>query len=225
MDLSQAAFGLDVRTASRIYFITPVLNPQVQAQAIARAVRLSHAKPTTVVETLVLRGSLEKLLVQRREQMSRPEQWKCRSVLDDKPMYEWILKARILPLPRGVEGGVGEMARLEEARGLFWRGEEGEGAEGVVEEGEKMDGMVVGTVGVTEGAEGVAEVAASVGLQMLLLDDDEYDEEADEDYVDEDEEEEEEEDEEEGGPDGPSPRKKARVTFVLPGEEEGGWTF
>lgn len=223
MDLSQAAFGLDVRTASRIYFITPVLNPQVQAQAIARAVRLSHAKPTTVVETLVLRGSLEELLVQRREQMSRPEQWKCRSVLDDKPMYEWILKARILPLPRGVEGGVGEMARLEEGRGVFWRGTgDGEdGMEGVVE-GERMDGAVVGAVGVAERAEGVAEVAASVGLQMLLLDDDEeYDEEADGDYVDEDEGEE--EDEEEGGPDGPSPRKKARVTFVLPGEEEG-WT-
>lgn len=224
MDLSQAAFGLDVRTASRIYFITPVLNPQVQAQAIARAVRLSHAKPTTVVETLVLRGSLEELLVQRREQMSRPEQWKCRSVLDDKPMYEWILKARILPLPRGVEGGVGEMARLEGGRGVFWRGT-GDGENGMegVAEGERMDGVVVGAVGVAEGAEGVAEVAASVGLQMLLLDDDEeYDEEADGDYVDEDEGEE--EYEEEGGPDGPSPRKKARVTFVLPGEEEG-WTL
>ncbi|KAK0753799.1 P-loop containing nucleoside triphosphate hydrolase protein [Schizothecium vesticola] len=167
MDLSQAAFGLDVRTASRIYFVTPVLNPQVQAQAIGRAVRLSHAKPTTVVETLVLRGSLEELLVQRREQMSRPEQWKCRSVLDDRPMYEWILKARILPLPKGVEGGPGEMS--------------------------------------------------NVGLQMLLLgDEEEYDEEADGDYVDK----EEEEVEEERDPDGPSPRKKARVTFVLPGEEE-----
>lgn len=161
--------------------------------------------------------------MQRREQMSRPEQWKCRSVLDDKPMYEWILKARILPLPKGVEGGVGEMARLEGGRGLFWRGEDGEDMKGVAK-GERMDGVVVGAVGVADGAEGVAEVAASVGLQMLLLDDDEeYDEEADGDYVDEDEEEEEEE-EEEGGPDGPSPRKKVRVTFVLPGEEEG-WTF
>ncbi|KAK1829461.1 DNA repair protein rad8 [Podospora conica] len=198
MDLSQAAFGLDVRTASRIYFITPVLNPQVQAQAIGRAVRLSHAKPTTAVETLVLRGSLEELLVQRREQMSRPEQWKCRSVLDDRPMYEWILNARILPLP-GVGGGAaGEMARLEAGRGLFGRGGEGGGVE-----------------------EGVEEVAAGMGLQMLLLgDDEEYDEDADEDYVEE--EEEEEAEEEDGGPDGPSPRKRARVTFVLPGEEVEG---
>jgi hypothetical protein len=99
MDINQAALGLDMRSASRIYFINPVLNPQIEAQAIGRARRISQQKPVTV-ETLVLRGSLEEVIVRRREEMTAEEQRKCRTILDDKPIYEWILNARILTLPK-----------------------------------------------------------------------------------------------------------------------------
>jgi hypothetical protein len=123
MDITQAAFGLDMKSASRIYFINPVLNPQVEAQAIGRARRISQKKPVSV-ETLVLRGSVEEIIVKRRGEMTQAEQWKCRSILDDKPIYEWILNAKILPLPGGGRdlAGPDQMAKLQTPQFIFGRG-------------------------------------------------------------------------------------------------------
>jgi len=126
MDITQAAFGLDMRSASRIYFINPILNPQVEAQAIGRARRISQQKPVTV-ETLVLRGSVEEVIVCRRKEMTQAEQWRCKSILDDRPIYEWILNVKILEMP-GLREGEGEvrseeqMARLERPLLLFRKG-------------------------------------------------------------------------------------------------------
>ncbi|KAH6630728.1 P-loop containing nucleoside triphosphate hydrolase protein [Chaetomium sp. MPI-SDFR-AT-0129] len=122
MDITQAAFGLDMQSASRIYFISPVLNPQVEAQAIGRVRRISQQKPVSV-ETLVLRGSVEEVVVRRRSEMTQAEMRKCRSILDDRPIYDWILNARILPLPGGGDVPREEqMARLEVPQFLFGRG-------------------------------------------------------------------------------------------------------
>ncbi|KAK3951016.1 SNF2 family N-terminal domain-containing protein [Pseudoneurospora amorphoporcata] len=126
MDISQAAYGLDMKTASRIYFINPVLNPQVGAQAIGRARRISQHKPVTV-ETLVLRGSIDEVIVRRREEMSPAEQRKCSrvggSILDDQPIYNWILNAKILLLPANVDkdDGPAQMAKLAEPQDIFGR--------------------------------------------------------------------------------------------------------
>ncbi len=120
MDITQAAFGLDMRSASRIYFINPVLNPQVEAQAIGRARRISQKKPVTV-ETLVLRGSIEEVIVRRRKEMSQAEQRKCRSILDDKPIYEWILNPSILPLP-DAQRAPNQTAMLQTPQFIFGRG-------------------------------------------------------------------------------------------------------
>lgn len=122
MDITQAAFGLDMQSASRIYFISPVLNPQVEAQAIGRVRRISQRKPVSV-ETLVLRGSVEEVVVRRRSEMTQAEMRKCRSILDDRLIYDWILNARILPLAG--DGDVPreeQMARLEVPQFLFGRG-------------------------------------------------------------------------------------------------------
>ncbi|KAI0598242.1 SNF2 family N-terminal domain-containing protein [Biscogniauxia sp. FL1348] len=124
MDISQAAFGLDMRSASRIYFMTPVLNPQVQAQAVGRARRVSQQKPVTV-ETLVLRHSIEELVVSRREHMSAAEHCRVRNWLDDRQMYEWILNARIVDMPEAAEedgDGVAQTAMLEVPQFVFGRG-------------------------------------------------------------------------------------------------------
>ncbi len=120
MDITQAAFGLDMRSASRIYFINPVLNPQVEAQAIGRARRISQQKPVTV-EILVLRGSIEEVIVRRRNEMSQAEQRKCRTILDDKPIYEWILNPSIIPLP-DPGSGFGQTAKLTNPQFIFGRG-------------------------------------------------------------------------------------------------------
>ncbi|KAL8371076.1 hypothetical protein RB595_001096 [Gaeumannomyces hyphopodioides] len=122
MDLTQAAFGLDMRSASRIYFINPVLNPQVEAQAIGRVRRISQNKAVTV-ETLVLRGTLEEAVVERRKNMTQAEHQKCKSLLDDKPLLEWFRNAKIMPLPDG-DGldGPAQMTPLKTPLPLFGHG-------------------------------------------------------------------------------------------------------
>ncbi|ORY53426.1 hypothetical protein BCR33DRAFT_710861 [Rhizoclosmatium globosum] len=58
MDVSKAAFGLDLSTASRIYFLRPVAETAIYKQAIKRAHRLGCTKPV-YVETLAFEGTLE----------------------------------------------------------------------------------------------------------------------------------------------------------------------
>ncbi|KAI1097710.1 P-loop containing nucleoside triphosphate hydrolase protein [Jackrogersella minutella] len=120
MDLTQAAFGLDMRSASRIYFISPVLNPQVEAQAIGRARRISQQKPVSV-ETLVLRNSIEEVIVNRRKQMTHAEHSKVKSILDDRLIYQWILNAKIIPMT-DVDDGVAQTTMLETPQFVFGRG-------------------------------------------------------------------------------------------------------
>lgn len=121
MDINQSAFGLDMRAASRIYFMTPVLNPQLQAQAIGRVRRISQQKPVSV-ETLVLRGSLEEVIVERKSNMSQAEHWKVKSILDDRLIYDWIRNARVLPLPEREPSALDQTALLKHPQFLFRSG-------------------------------------------------------------------------------------------------------
>ncbi|KAK1600630.1 P-loop containing nucleoside triphosphate hydrolase protein [Colletotrichum navitas] len=118
MDLTQAAVGLDMKAASRIYFINPVLNPQIQTQAIGRARRISQQKPVTV-ETLVLRGSIEEVIVERKKSMSQIEHWKCKSILDDRPIYNWIRNASIIPLAKDQNDCLAQTVPLNHPQPIF----------------------------------------------------------------------------------------------------------
>ncbi|KAJ8127681.1 hypothetical protein O1611_g5955 [Lasiodiplodia mahajangana] len=120
MDISQAAFGLDMRSASRIYFISPVLNPQVAAQAIGRARRVSQKKPVTV-ETLVLRNSIEEVMIDRREHMTQAEHSRVKNVLDDGKIKEWIRNPKIHPMTNATEG-LEQTALLSSPQYVFGRG-------------------------------------------------------------------------------------------------------
>jgi hypothetical protein len=86
MDVSQAAFGLNVSSASRVYFVNPVFSPQIEIQAVKRAHRIGQTKPV-YVETLVLKGSIEEVIIGRRELMTNEEHNKCKSILDDETVY------------------------------------------------------------------------------------------------------------------------------------------
>lgn len=121
MDIAQAAFGLDMRAASRIYFISPVLNPQVEAQAVGRVRRISQQRRVTV-ETLALKDSLEEVIMERKQSMTQAEHRKCKTILDDGPIFEWIRNAKIVPLPDiDVEDGPVQMAPLKVAQYVFGR--------------------------------------------------------------------------------------------------------
>ena len=58
MDVKAAAFGLNLPSASRIYFVNPVCRPNIEAQAIKRAHRIGQTRKV-FVETLVLKGTIE----------------------------------------------------------------------------------------------------------------------------------------------------------------------
>lgn len=121
MDIAEAAFGLDMKSASRIYFISPVLDPQVEAQAIGRVRRISQQKRVTV-ETLVLKDSIEELIVERKTKMTQAEHRRCKTILDDRPIYDWILNAKIIPLPDvDNEDGPAQMAPLAVPQYIFGR--------------------------------------------------------------------------------------------------------
>jgi hypothetical protein len=121
MDLSQAAFGLDMRAASRIYFITPVLNPQVEAQAIGRSRRISQDKPVSV-ETLVLKNSLDEVILERKKHMTQAEHRQAKSILDIRPIYNWIKNTKIIPLDDDAMSNQSQMAPLETPQQVFGRG-------------------------------------------------------------------------------------------------------
>jgi hypothetical protein len=121
MDLSQAAFGLDMRAASRIYFISPVLNPQVEAQAIGRSRRISQDKPVSV-ETLVLKNSLDEVILERKEHMTQAEHRQAKSILDIRPIYNWIKNTKIIPLDENAMSNQSQMAPLQMPQQVFGRG-------------------------------------------------------------------------------------------------------
>ncbi|KAL7925120.1 P-loop containing nucleoside triphosphate hydrolase protein [Trichoderma austrokoningii] len=121
MDISQAAFGLDMRAASRIYFINPALNPQVEAQAIGRARRISQKRPVTV-ETLVLKNSLDEVILERKQNMSQEEHRRAKSILDVRPIFNWIKNAKITPMDPSEGDYTAQMAKLQTPQAVFGKG-------------------------------------------------------------------------------------------------------
>ena len=97
MDLRQAAHGLHVACASRVFFVNPVWQPNVEAQAIKRAHRIGQTRPV-YVETLVLENTLEDQMLQRRKAMTMGELREAsKSLLDDSTMNAIIKKAQFIP--------------------------------------------------------------------------------------------------------------------------------
>jgi hypothetical protein len=121
MDVSQAAFGLDMSSASRVYFVNPVFSPQVEAQAVKRAHRIGQTKPV-YVETLVLKGSIEELILERKKDMSNEEHNKMKSILDDQSIFDWIRSSRFLPVPLEDVPGPAQMTKLATPQLVFGRG-------------------------------------------------------------------------------------------------------
>ncbi|KAL9103583.1 MAG: hypothetical protein Q9163_001385 [Psora crenata] len=120
MNIHEAAHGLHIASASRVFFVNPVWQPNVEAQAIKRAHRIGQTRPVHV-ETLVLQGTLEDQMLQRRKMMTVQEHQRAeKSLLDDEPMSTIIKNARLLPLH--VEDNLAnQMAELKVPIKLFGR--------------------------------------------------------------------------------------------------------
>lgn len=122
MNMRLAAHGLHMAKASRVFFVNPVWQPNVEAQAIKRAHRIGQTRPV-YVETLVLKDTLEDQMLQRRKQMTTEEhQTAQKSMLDDPIMRELIQMARPIPFAHDEKLEVKkQMAPLETPQRLFGR--------------------------------------------------------------------------------------------------------
>ncbi|KAK0781453.1 hypothetical protein LTR02_003046 [Friedmanniomyces endolithicus] len=120
MDVKQAAFGLNLSSASRIYFVNPVCRPDIEAQAIKRAHRIGQTRKVCV-ETLVLRGTIEEKMLERARRMTRSEHMDAKVLEDDGGVREIIQSARMLPVFLEEQDGYRQMAALEEPQQLWGR--------------------------------------------------------------------------------------------------------
>ena len=96
MDIRQAAHGLNICSASRVFFVSPPLRPDIEAQAIKRAHRIGQTKPVHV-ETLILAGTIEESMHDRAAAMTRREHLEAKSLEDDQGIRGILQNARILP--------------------------------------------------------------------------------------------------------------------------------
>ncbi|KAL1973315.1 hypothetical protein VTN31DRAFT_5950 [Thermomyces dupontii] len=121
LDLRQAAHGLHIARASRVFIVNPIWRPNVESQAIKRAHRIGQTRPV-FVETLVLKGTLEEKMLRRRQEMTSSELRHAeKDMLDDPTMNAIIQRERFIPLPD--DGDDAEPAYLREAVGFFDRHE------------------------------------------------------------------------------------------------------
>lgn len=116
MDIGQAAYGLNVSCASRVFFVNPVNRPQVEAQALKRAHRIGQTRQVHA-ETLILKGTIEEMIFQRARQMSRVEHKSAKELDDDGGIREIIQTARPIP----VSADEAPVAFLDKSQQLFAR--------------------------------------------------------------------------------------------------------
>ncbi|RHZ43426.1 uncharacterized protein CDV56_100882 [Aspergillus thermomutatus] len=119
MDLYQASHGLHIANASRVFFVNPIWQPNVESQAIKRAHRIGQTRPV-YVETLVLKDTLEDKMLKRRKAMSEKEMQEAeKDLLDDSTMSSIIQNERFIPMPE--DEGSAHVAYLSAPVGFFDR--------------------------------------------------------------------------------------------------------
>lgn len=118
MSLSQAAHGLHIAQASRVYIVNPIWQPTIESQAIKRAHRIGQTRPV-YVETLVLRDTLEHRMLLRRKEMTEAEMQNAeKSLVDDNTMSDIIQNEPFLHMSQEFKTGA---AYLEHQTGFFDR--------------------------------------------------------------------------------------------------------
>lgn len=95
MDIKLAGRGLNISSASRVYFVEPVWQPDLEAQAIKRAHRIGQTRPVTV-ETLVIAGSIEDEILERRSHMSQEDFASTKTLTDDGKMRRLLSSCRFM---------------------------------------------------------------------------------------------------------------------------------
>lgn len=116
MDLNQSSHGLNVSSATRVFFMSPVWREDIEQQALKRAHRIGQTKPVWV-ETLILKGTLEEMMLKRREALTEKERKASKeSFVKDGTMRGIIQNLAFLEV-QGGEDGVCMLSMPEEIFG------------------------------------------------------------------------------------------------------------
>jgi hypothetical protein len=115
METKVAAHGLNVTSASRVFFMNACWQRSVERQAIKRAHRIGQTREV-YVETLVLRDTIEEELLKRREEMGREQLDRTKRFTDDGKLRNIISSAKFVP-DMGGEEEIGGLGALFKRRG------------------------------------------------------------------------------------------------------------
>ncbi|RKO89631.1 SNF2 family N-terminal domain-containing protein [Blyttiomyces helicus] len=98
MQTAISAWGIDLSAASRVYFVSPVWQSDMERQAIKRAHRIGCTREV-FVETLVIRDSFEEEILRRRRPLkdAGPAAKRVKTMTDDAAMREVLSRARLVP--------------------------------------------------------------------------------------------------------------------------------
>jgi len=112
MSVQVAAYGIDLSSASRVYFVSPIWQTAMEQQAIKRAHRIGQTKPV-YVETIVIRSSIEENMLKRRAMLAiKAEKHhgasnqhhvttsSTKEFYNDRKMQEILNHAAFVPLPQ-----------------------------------------------------------------------------------------------------------------------------
>jgi superfamily II DNA or RNA helicase len=118
MDIGQAAYGLNISSASRIFFVNPVNRPSIEAQALKRAHRIGQTRAVHA-ETLILKGTIEEEIFERARKMSRADHQVARELDDDDGIRSIIQSAQ--PMPTEEANETERIAVIDKTQPLFAR--------------------------------------------------------------------------------------------------------
>ncbi|CDK29549.1 unnamed protein product [Kuraishia capsulata CBS 1993] len=103
MDLKLAAHGLNIVAATRVYFLNPVWDRAVEAQAVKRAHRIGQ-KNVVRVETLMLKNTIEEEMYNKRfKDGNEINEISDHDLIDDSGMQEFVMRHDFLRIRNGEE--------------------------------------------------------------------------------------------------------------------------
>ncbi|KAF2464944.1 uncharacterized protein BDR25DRAFT_328989 [Lindgomyces ingoldianus] len=120
IDVACGALGLNLNAANLVYIVNPINRPHIEAQAIKRAHRIGQTKEV-VVETLVLKGTIEEAIFTRAKKMSRDEHLEAKTLEDDNKIIDIIQNAKVITIDPGESCGVAQFAALNTPQQVFGR--------------------------------------------------------------------------------------------------------
>lgn len=118
MNINAAAHGLNIVSASWVFFLSPVWRRDIEAQAIKRAHRIGQ-KQEVHVETLILKNTLEEEIYRRRTEISDAHGETPRDMTEDDKLRQTIMNYPFTSMEGMHKGTTDEIAFFDKPVPLY----------------------------------------------------------------------------------------------------------